>query len=92
MIDEAGIDKSFLNCESITRKGVSITHPHDVQNLALGSLLARHFVHETGIEGFSGYDPHQSQNRASILFTREHFEQVIIVSVSMGTDTEARIC
>ena len=37
-----------------------------------------------GTEALSGCAPHQSQKRASALFRRKHFEQVIIVPVGLG--------
>ncbi len=95
IIDEAGIVKSFLRRVSRTRNGGSITHPHDKQNFACGSLLLRHFVHWIDIDILSGCAPHQSQKRASALFKREHLEHVIIAAgalCAVGTETDARIC
>lgn len=95
MTDDAGAYESFRIRVSIIFNGGSIAHPQFEQNRALASLLLRHFVHAIGTGIRSGCAPHQSQNRASELFKRKHFEQVIIIVsdgfVPVGTETDARM-
>ena len=43
-------------------------------------------MHWIGTDALSGCAPHQSQKRASALFKRKHFEQVIIVPVGLGAN------
>ena len=95
IIDEAGAWESFRIRVSSIFNGGSIAHPQFEQNRALASLGFRHFVQEIGMGMRSGCAPHQSQNRASGLFKRKHFEHVIITVPdpfgSIGTETDARI-